>query len=666
MQPAGHQVSWDEFRAAFRAHYLPPSLIELKQWEFRALRQGNMLVLEYVQAFIRLSQYSPEDVDIDPHVAIDMEHRLNQAHEDQRRKRLASTLQSGSSQRQRVNKKKGPKQDPAPIEGRVHYTHVDQIPEGEPVLASTFLVSEHPTVVLFDSGATDTFITRSYAAKHGYHIDNMKAKYHITTPGSPIDTNQIVRHLRLCIGTEKFYVDPVVLPNQGIDIILGMDWMKEHNVLLDITSRTVQMKSSKSGKVMRIHLPSHKHSPPIVNATEAQLIEKIPVVSDFPDVFPEELPRLPPDKDVEFAIELVPGTAPVSRRPNIMAPDELKELKVQLQEQLDKGFIRPSSSPWGCPALFVEKKDQGGKRLCVDYRPLNALAGAKVFSKIDLRSGYYQIKIREEDIPKTAFSTRYGLYEYLVMSFGLTNAAAFFMYMMNSVFMNELDKFVAVFIDDILIYSKSKEEHKEHLRIVLARLREHKLYAKFSKCAFWLKEVSFLGHILSEKGVAVDPSKVKDVLNWKQPETVTEIRSFLGLAGYYRRFIKDFSKTAKPMTSLTKKNAKYVWSSNCEEAFQTLKKLLTSAPVLAQPDVTKPFDVYCDASGSGLGCVLMQEGRVIAYTSRQLRKHETNYPTHDLELAKVVHALKIWRHYLLGNTCHIYTNHKSQVYPHTT
>ncbi|WVZ74857.1 hypothetical protein U9M48_022981 [Paspalum notatum var. saurae] len=208
------------------------------------------------------------------------------------------------------------------------------------------------------------------------------------------------------------------------------------------------------------------------------------------------------------------------------------------------------------------------------------------------------------------------------MSFGLTNAPAFFMYLMNSVFMNELDKFVVVFIDDILVYSKNEKEHEEHLRIVLSRLREHKLYAKFSKCAFWLKEVAFLGHILSAKGVAVDPSKVEDVLNWKQPQTVTEIRSFLGLAGYYRRFIKDFSKIAKPMTALTQKNAKFAWSPKCEEAFGTLKKLLTTAPVLAQPDITKPFDVYCDASGSGLGCVLMQEGRVIAYASCQLRKHE--------------------------------------------
>ncbi|WVZ76278.1 LOW QUALITY PROTEIN: hypothetical protein U9M48_024265 [Paspalum notatum var. saurae] len=452
-----------------------------------------------------------------------------------------------------------------------------------------------------------------------------------------------------------------------------MNWMNENHAVLDIGSRTVQLKSNVCGKILKIHIPNQKHIEPTVNATELQEIKKIPVVCEFPDVFPEVLPGLPPDRNVEFSIELVPGTAPVSKRPYRMAPDELKELKTQLQEQLDKGFICPSSSLWGCPALFVEKKDQGGKRLYVDYRPLNAvtvknkyplphinilfdqLAGAKVFSKIDLRSGYYQIKIREKDIPKTAFSTRYGLYEYLVMAFGLTNASAFFMYMMNSVFMNELDKFVVVFIDDILIYSKNEEEHKEHLWIVLTRLREHKLYAKFSKCAFWLKEVSFLGHILSEKGVALDPSKVESVLNWKQHESVTEIRSFLGLAGYYRRFIKDFSKTAKPMTSLTKKNAKYTWSPNCEEAFQSLKRSLTTAPVLAQPDVTKPFDVYCDASGNGLGCVLMQEGRVVAYTS-------PNYPTHDLELAAVVHALKIWRHYLLGNTCHIYTDHKSLKY----
>jgi hypothetical protein len=228
--------------------------------------------------------------------------------------------------------------------------------------------------------------------------------------------------------------------------------------------------------------------------------------------------------------------------------------------------------------------------------------------------------------------------------------------------MPELDKFVVVFIDDILIYSNNEEEHAQHLRIVLTCLREHQLYAKFSKCAFWLEEIQFLGHVLSAKGIAVGPSKVKDILEWKPPTTVHQVRSFLGLASYYRRFIPDFSKLVKPITSLLKNDTKFNWSSRCNEAFEQLKVLLTTAPVLAQPDIEKPFDVYCDASGSGLGCVLMQGGQVIAYASRQLRRHEEHYPTHDLELAAVVHALKIWRHYLLGNICHIYTDHKSLKY----
>ena len=257
-----------------------------------------------------------------------------------------------------------------------------------------------------------------------------------------------------------------------------------------------------------------------------------------------------------------------------MPPNELKELKKQLKTLLDKGFIRPSSSPWGCPALFVKKKDDS-LRMCVDYRPLNEvtiknkyplpridilfdqLFGARYFSKIDLRLGYHQIKIRIEDIPKTAFSTRYGLYEFTVMSFGLTNAPAYFMYLMNSIFMEELDVFVIIFIDDILIYSKTKEDHARHIHIVLQKLRDHHLYAKFSKCEFWLEEVSFLGHVLSKDGIAVDPSKVQDVLDWKQPQNVHEVRSFLGLAGYYRRFIEIFSKIAKPMTELLKNGIKF-------------------------------------------------------------------------------------------------------------
>ena len=397
-------------------------------------------------------------------------------------------------------------------------------------------------------------------------------------------------------------------------------------------------------------------------------------MEEFPDVFPDDLPGMPPDRDIEFIIELLPGTAPIAKRPYRMGVNELEELKKQLKELQEKGFIRPSSSPWGAPVIFVDKKD-GSQRMCVDYRSLNEvtiknkyplpriddlfdqLRGAHVFSKIDLRSGYHQLKIRNSDIPKTAFTTRYGLYEYTVMSFGLTNAPAYFMYLMNKVFMEFLDKFVVVFIDDILIFSKTEEEHAEHIRMVLQKLREHKLYAKRSKCEFWLKEVSFLGHVVSNGGIAVDPGKVQDVLNWKPPTTVSEIRSFLGLAGYYRRFIEGFSKLAKPMTALLEKNAKYVWSDKCQANFEELKKRLTTAPVLILPDLNKNFSIYCDASRLGLGCVLMQEGRVVAYASRQLRKHELNYPTHDLELAAVVHALKIWRHYLIGHKSDIYTNH---------
>jgi hypothetical protein len=215
------------------------------------------------------------------------------------------------------------------------------------------------------------------------------------------------------------------------------------------------------------------------------------------------------------------------------------------------------------------------------------------------------------------------------MSFGLTNAPSYFMYLMNSVFMIELDKFVVVFIDDILIYSKNEEEHAEHLRIILQQLQNHKLYAEFSKCEFWLDSVKFWGHTISEECISLDPSKVQEVMDWKAPKTVHQIRSFLGLEGYYHHFIPDVSRISKPMTELLKKGVKFVWSEDCEKAFHTLRQQ-TIAPVLMQPDNSESFDVFCDASGTGLGCVLMQENRVIAYASRSLQPHEVNYPTHDL------------------------------------
>ncbi|WRX23577.1 Reverse transcriptase domain - like 10 [Theobroma cacao] len=479
-----------------------------------------------------------------------------------------------------------------------------------------------------------------------------------------------------------------------------MDWLTAHRANVDCFRKEVVLRNSKGAEIVfvgkRRVLPSC-----VISAIKAsKLVQKgystylayvidtskrepkledVPIVSEFPDVFPDDLPGLPPDRELEFPIDLLSGTAPISIPPYRMAPAELKELKVQLQELVDKGFIRPSISPWGAPVLFVKKKD-GTLRLCIDYRQLNRmtiknkyplpriddlfdqLQGATVFSKVDLRSGYHQLRIKEQDVPKTAFRTRYGHYEFLVMPFGLTNAPAAFMDLMNRVFHPYLDTFVIVFIDDILVYSRDNDEHAAHLRIVLQTLRERQLYAKFSKCEFWLQEVVFLGHVVSRTGIYVDPKKVEAILQWEQPKTVTEIRSFLGLAGYYRRFVQGFSLIAAPLTRLTRKGVKFVWDDVCENRFQELKNWLTSAPVLTLLVNGKGFVVYSDASKLGLGCVLMQDEKVMAYASRQLKRHEANYPTHDLELAAVVFALKIWRHYLYGEHCRIFTDHKSLKY----
>jgi hypothetical protein len=563
--------------------------------------------------------------------------------------------------------------------GWVYYTQVATTLKGEPVMMGMFLVVNHPAVILFDSGASHTFNNKNFVEKYCIHCTESREGFVIHSLGGRIFTKEVAFHIPVTLARREFPTNMIVIKGQDIDVILGMNWLAQHKAIINTDLRTIKL--SHDHEEIQLSIPVTVPAKASGRVYEAiiQEIQDILVVCKFPDVFPEDLPGLPPERDVEFVIELNPGTTHISRRSYRMPPNELAELKTQLQDFLEKGFIRPSSSPWGCPAIFVKKKDQT-LRMCMDYRPLNEvtiknkyplpwidilfdqLTRAQVFSKIDLWSRYHQIRIRPEDIPKIAFTTRYGLFEYLVISFGLTNAPAHFTYLMNSIFMPELDKIVVVFIDDILIYPKNEEEHAKHLRIVLTRLMEHQLYAKFSKCAFWLEEIQFLGHVLSTKGIAVDPIKVKDILEWNSPTTVHQVRSFLGLAGYYRRFIPDFSKIVKPITGLLNNDTKFEWSSKCNEAFEQLKVLLTTSPVLAQPDIEKPFDVYCDASGSGLRCVQMQEGRVIAYASQQLHRHEEHYPTHDLELATVVHALKIWRHYLLGNTCHLYIDHKSLKY----
>ena len=448
--------------------------------------------------------------------------------------------------------------------------------------------------------------------------------------------------------------DLIELSFREFDVILGMDWLSRHRAIVDCRMKRVTLRTPNDDEVIFIGERSNYLSNVISAAIAREMVWKgceaylayvidtvkarpsvsdIPTVSDFPDVFPEELPGLPPQREIEFAIDVVRGATPASITPYRMAPLELKELKLQLQELLEKGFIRPSVSPWGAPVLFVKKKD-GTLRLCIDYRQLNKLTvknkyplpriddlfdqlkGASIFSKIDLRTGYHQLKIKDVDVHKTAFRTRYGHYEFLVMPFGLKNAPAAFMDLMNRVFRPYVDQFVVVFIDDILVYSQDRESHDARLRVVLETLRKEQLYAKLSKCEFWLNEMSFLWHIVSKEGIRVDPKKIEVVVEWKPPRNVTEIRSFLGLAGYYRRFVKGFSTITAPMTRLLQKNVKYEWSEKCQRSFEKLKAFLTEAPVLTQPTCGKAYAIYSDASLNELGCVLMQEGKVVAYASR--------------------------------------------------
>ncbi|GKV34706.1 hypothetical protein SLEP1_g43056 [Rubroshorea leprosula] len=433
------------------------------------------------------------------------------------------------------------------------------------VITGTLPANSDYAHVLFDSGASHSFIARSYVLKRALPVDTSDCELHVDTPlGGVMTTREVCRTVDIYVDGRQLSARLFFLDISDFDIILGMDWLSKHFASIDC----------------------HQKWGFIVSVTDASSVtsrlEDIPVVREFPDVFPKDLPKL-------------------------------KELKVQLEELLEKGFIRPNVSPWGAPVLFVKKKD-GSMRLCIDYRELNKvtvknrypllriddlfdqLKGAQVFSKIDLRSGYHQVKIKPDDVPKTAFRTRYGHYEFIVMPFGLTNAPARFMDLMNQVFSKYLDQFVVVFIDDILVYSSSHTLHEKHLRTVLETLRRERLFAKFKKCEFWLDNVAFLGHVVTKDGISVDPQKIEAVVDWKRPNSVVEISSFLGLARYYRRFVGDFSRITLPMTRLIRKDTKFEWTPECEKSFLTLKEKLITAP---------------------------------------LKPYEENYPTHDLELAAV-------------------------------
>uniref|UniRef100_A0A2N9HC25 Reverse transcriptase n=1 Tax=Fagus sylvatica TaxID=28930 RepID=A0A2N9HC25_FAGSY len=398
---------------------------------------------------------------------------------------------------------------------------------------------------------------------------------------------------------------------------------------------------------------------------------------EYEDVFPNDVPSgLPPIRGIEHQIDFVPG-ATIPNRPAYRSnPEETKELQRQVEELLAKGHVRESMSPCAVPVLLVPKKD-GTWRMCVDCRAINnitvkyrhpiprlddmldELHGSCIFTKIDLKSGYHQIRMKEGDEWKTAFKTKYGLYEWLVMPFGLTNAPSTFMRLMNHALRAFLGRFVVVYFDDILVYSKSLDEHIDHLHCVLTVLRKEKLYANLKKCSFCLDKVVFLGFVVGAKGIAVDEEKVKAIKEWPTPKSITEVRSFHGLASFYRRFVKDFSTLAAPLTEIVKKSVGFKWGSEQDRAFIEIKERLCGAPLLALPDFSKTFEIECDASGIGIGAVLMQEKRPIAYFSEKLNGAALNYPTYDKELYALVRALETWQHYLWPKEFVIHTDHES-------
>ncbi|KAD5318253.1 hypothetical protein E3N88_18199 [Mikania micrantha] len=553
----------------------------------------------------------------------------------------------------------------------------DDAIEDPDVVTGTFSINNIPASVLFDSGASMSFISSTFCDGLSGKVKKIDRVFDVETAiGKMTRVTEAIDDCYVEIEGHRFPVRLFLITLGGFDVVLGMDWLAKYEANIVCRRKMICLRAM-DGSSVTVYGDKAMYAPKIISMITADVMMRRGCVAYLAYAIEERTDTRTIDDVPVF--DLVPRAQPVAKAPYRLAPTEMKEMMTQLQELLDKGFIRPSVSPWGAPVLFVKKKD-GSMRMCIDYRELNKLTvknryplpriddlfdqlqGASWFSKIDLRSGYHQLKVREQDIPKTAFRTRYGHYEFLVMSFGLTNAPAAFMDLMNRVCRPMLDRSVIVFIDDILIYSKNEGDHACHVREVLEILRKEKLYAKFSKCAFWLREVQFLGHVVNPEGIMVDPAKVETIMKWSPPKSPTEVRSFLGLAGYYRRFIQDFSKIATPLTKLTKKDVKYEWGPNQEQAFSVLKEKLTQAPVLALPDGNDDLVVYADASRQGLGCVLMQRGRVIAYASRQLKIHEANYPTHDLELAAVVFALKIWRHYLYGVRSTIYTDHKSLKY----
>ena len=503
--------------------------------------------------------------------------------------------------------------------------------------------------------------------------------------GQLLFSDQAVPDLQWWCQGHTFTSYMQVLQLGGYDAILGYDWLKlhspmtcywdEHKVefchqgkaiqLAGVQSPPLTLSAISATSLMKLSKGNDLWAMAIVNFVEQSTSSPLPeleaLLEEFDDVFAKPT-TLPPSRVYDHTIPLVPQAVPVNSKPYRYSPGHKDEIERQVKELLDAGLISHSSSPFASPVLLVQKKD-GSWRFCVDYRKLNdltiknifplpiieeildELVGSQYFTKLDMTAGYHQIRMHPENELKTAFKTHHGHFQFRVMPFGLTNAPATFQCMMNEVLQPYLRKFVLVFLDDILIYSPSWESHLAHLRLVLLQLRHHKFFLKRSKCSFAQDQIDYLGHIISRAGVATDPAKTEAMLAWPTPTTVTELRGFLGLTGYYRRFVPHYGIVAKPLTNLLKKQ-QFIWTTAADQAFQDLKHLMAHTPVLALPNFADPFVVETDACATGVGAVLMQHGRPIAFLSKALGPQHQQLSIYEKEFLALIMAVEKWRSYL--------------------
>ncbi|XP_075079357.1 uncharacterized protein LOC107827306 [Nicotiana tabacum] len=593
------------------------------------------------------------------------------------------------------------KKDPCPVTKKGEKKADDETPlkHERTLMFVEMKVNGKPIRAMVDTGATHNYLASTQVERLGLVVGKGRGRVKaINSPPQPV--GGIAKEVPMKLGPYegKFNLRVVIIDD--FELIVGLEFLRQTNTMPVPYADMLLMMGANGTKPCIIPCMPMKMAVENISALQLKkgvkrneptflailCIEDVECSSgpipepvkelllEFEDVMPQDMPkRLPPRRTVDYEIELVPGAKPPARAPYRMSQPELTELRRQLTKMLDTGIIVSSKSPYGSPVLF-QKKHDGSLRLCVDYRDLNKitvknkypislmtdlfdrLGGATVFTKIDLKTGYWQVRIAEGDEHKTTCVTRYGSYDFLVMPFGLTNAPATFCTLMNQVFREYIDEFVVVYLDDIVVYSQTLEEHLMHLRKVLARLREHELYAKLSKCSFAQKQIDFLGHVIEEGRIKMDQQKIQAITDWPPPKDIHALRAFLGLCNFYRRFVKNYSLIAVPLTELLKKVTPWEWGPKRAEAFNALKAAMSSSPVLALPDLAKPFEVQTDASDYALSGVLLQEGHPVAYESRKLKDAERRYAAHEKELLAVVHCLRLWRHYLLGTPFVVKTN----------